>query len=206
MLRPATDSDAHDMASILIEVFADKFQIIFGSHLEEGCKAMAAELHLRARACILQGKGGLEGAFVALEQKQVVGVVSCRTADTPRPPLLPLVRAFWREIGPWGMVHALVGLALLGDKPAPDECYIDYLAVRSEWRQRGIGTALLRQAQEYARSRGKRTLTLEVSARNEDALRLYQRLGFRPVRRERNPITGRFFNIPLWLHMEKHLS
>jgi len=194
------------MAFILVEAFADKFQIIFGSHLEEGRKAMAAELHLRARG------GCLEGAFVVLEQKQpvpfraVVGVVACRTAETPRAPLLPLLRVFWREIGPWGMVRALVGLALLSGKLAPDECSIDYLAVRSEWRRQGIGTALLRQAQGYARSQGKRRVTLEVSLRNDRALRIYQRLGFSPVRRKRSHITGRFFDIPLWLRMEKRLS
>lgn len=199
-LRPATDSDARDMASILVEAFADKFQIIFGSHLEEGRKAVAAEIRLRAR------EGYLEGTFVAQEEEQMVGIVACRTADTSHAPLLPLLRAFWREIGPWGMVRALVGLALLSGKPASDECYIDYLAVRSEWRRRGIGTALLRQAQEYARSQGKRRLTLEVSLRNEDAPRLYQRLGFSPMRQERSCITGRFFDIPLWLRMEKHLS
>jgi len=195
MLRSATDSDARDVAFILVEAFADKFQIIFGSHLEEGRKAMAAELHLRARG------GCLEGAFVVLEQKQVVGVVACRTAETRRAPLLTLLRAFWREIGPWGMVRALVGLALLSGKLAPDECSIDYLAVRSEWRRQGIGTALLRQAQGYARSQGKRRVTLEVSLRNDGALRIYQRLGFSPARRRRSHITGRFFDIPLWLRI-----
>jgi len=200
ILRPATDSDAHDIASMLVEAFADKFQIIFGSHLEEGRRAVAAELRLR-----VQG-GCLEGTFVALEQKQVVGVVACRTTETPSAPLLPLLRAFWQEIGPWGMARSLVGLALLGGKLAPDECYIDYLAVQAEWRRQGIGTALLHQAQEYARSQGKRRLTLTVSARNDHAIRLYQRLGFECVGKKRSPLTARLFDIPLWLRMEKHLS
>lgn len=200
ILRPATESDAHDIASLLVEAFAGKFQIIFGSRLEEGRRAIAAELCLRAR------KGRLEGAFVALEHKQVVGVVACRTEDTPWAPSFLLIRAFWREIGPWGMARALVGLALLAGKPTPDECHLDYLAVRSKWRRRGIGTALLRQAQEYARSQGKRRISLEVSLGNEDGLRLYQRLGFNHLRQERSLIAGRFFNIPLWLHMEKRLS
>lgn len=200
MLRLATDSDAHDIASILVEAFADKFQVIFGSHLEEGCRALAIELRLKAQ------EGRLEGAFIALARRQMVGVVACRTTETPSAPLLPLLRAFWREIGPWGMARSLVGLALLSSKPALDECYIDYLAVKAKWRRQGIGTALLRQAQEYARSKGKRRLTLEVSARNEDALRLYRHLGFSPVCQRRNRITGWFFGIPLWVHMEKPLT
>ena len=46
----------------------------------------------------------------------------------------------------------------------------------------GIGTALMRRAEEKARSAGKRTMSLGVVGENEGAIRLYERLGYRTTR------------------------
>jgi len=51
-----------------------------------------------------------------------------------------------------------------------------------EYRGRGLGTVLLRRSLEGFREAGVNRVTLEVTAKNLDALRLYQRLGFRRVR------------------------
>lgn len=53
------------------------------------------------------------------------------------------------------------------------------LALLPEWRGQGIGTALLRELQDEAASRSLR-LSIHVEKFNP-ALRLYERLGFRPV-------------------------
>lgn len=50
------------------------------------------------------------------------------------------------------------------------------------YRGQGLGTVLLRRSLDGFREAGVSRVTLEVTARNEDAQRLYQRLGFRPVR------------------------
>lgn len=52
------------------------------------------------------------------------------------------------------------------------------VAVRKEWRGLGLGEALLRAGQEWARGLGVRKLKLAVFATNERALRLYRKLGF----------------------------
>jgi ribosomal-protein-alanine N-acetyltransferase len=52
------------------------------------------------------------------------------------------------------------------------------IAVRLEYRRRGIGTALLTEAFQLFRSRGGREATLEVKVDNRDAQRLYERFGF----------------------------
>ena len=59
-----------------------------------------------------------------------------------------------------------------------DELHINNLAVRQECRQRGYGTALLRSVLEAGAQRGARRATLEVRRSNEQAIRLYERLGF----------------------------
>jgi ribosomal protein S18 acetylase RimI-like enzyme len=59
--------------------------------------------------------------------------------------------------------------------------YVEALAVRPEARGRGLGRELLAAAAHELRSRGARALELEVLEGNDDAARLYARLGFRRV-------------------------
>jgi ribosomal-protein-alanine N-acetyltransferase len=59
-----------------------------------------------------------------------------------------------------------------------DEIHINNLAIRPQYRQRGIGTALLHHVLAAARQLGARRATLEVRASNDGARRLYERLGF----------------------------
>jgi ribosomal-protein-alanine N-acetyltransferase len=59
-----------------------------------------------------------------------------------------------------------------------DEIHINNIAMRPEFRARGIGTALLRQVLAEGQQLGARRATLEVRASNEGARRLYERMGF----------------------------
>jgi ribosomal protein S18 acetylase RimI-like enzyme len=61
------------------------------------------------------------------------------------------------------------------------------VALRSEFRGRGIGTALVQELQERARERGVE-LRLRVFPANERAQRFYMRLGFRETSRNRTGI------------------
>lgn len=56
--------------------------------------------------------------------------------------------------------------------------YILGLYVMPEHRRRGIATALLRLAQDWARQRGDRKIGLQVFANNTAALALYRKLGY----------------------------
>ena len=63
-----------------------------------------------------------------------------------------------------------------GDRHA----HIFLLYVAPEHRRRGIGTALMRQAEDWARERGDRQIGLHVFCQNQPARRLYESLGFAP--------------------------
>jgi RimJ/RimL family protein N-acetyltransferase len=52
------------------------------------------------------------------------------------------------------------------------------MAVARDWRGRGVGTALLAAAIEWARERGLHKLSLSVFAHNERAIGLYRKVGF----------------------------
>jgi ribosomal protein S18 acetylase RimI-like enzyme len=60
----------------------------------------------------------------------------------------------------------------------PDgDFYLQSIAVDPEARGAGIGSALMDHVEECARAAGSRRLSLDVSAKNEGARRLYARLG-----------------------------
>jgi ribosomal protein S18 acetylase RimI-like enzyme len=52
------------------------------------------------------------------------------------------------------------------------------MAVAREWRGRGVGSALMAAAIEWARERGLHKLSLSVFAHNEAAIALYRKFGF----------------------------
>jgi len=79
------------------------------------------------------------------------------------------------------------------------------LAVGPGDRRQGVGSALLAAAEQHARARGARKLSLRVLGTNETALRLYERHGFRRegTLRDEFLIEGRFVDDVL---MTKHLA
>lgn len=64
-----------------------------------------------------------------------------------------------------------------------DQAELGDIAVAEEWRGHGIGARLLASVFDLARERGVRELYLEVRVSNRGARRLYERHGFRVVRR-----------------------
>ncbi|HEY9875493.1 MAG TPA: N-acetyltransferase [Candidatus Obscuribacterales bacterium] len=61
-----------------------------------------------------------------------------------------------------------------GDRHA----HIFLLYVMPEHRRRGIGSALMRLGEDWAKARGDRQMGLQVFVTNQPALSLYQHLGF----------------------------
>ena len=66
------------------------------------------------------------------------------------------------------------------------ELHINNVAVRSEYRRRGIGAALLNRVLEEARRRKANTAFLEVRSANHAAQALYEKCGFRAIARRAN--------------------
>ena len=65
------------------------------------------------------------------------------------------------------------------------EMKINNIAVRPEYRSRGVGSRFLKFLLEYAASQGCREVVLEVRPSNEVALHLYHSSGFAPVGRRK---------------------
>ena len=67
-------------------------------------------------------------------------------------------------------------------EPDMDYIYLDDLSVTKEYRNLGIGSALIREAEIYARKIGIRDIVFHVEKSNTSAFRLYERLGYKVFR------------------------
>ncbi|MBO7739195.1 MAG: ribosomal protein S18-alanine N-acetyltransferase [Oscillospiraceae bacterium] len=74
----------------------------------------------------------------------------------------------------------------IGVQTVLDEGYINNVAVRPEYRRKGIAAALISLLIDEARAIGLAFMTLEVRESNAPAIALYEKLGFTTVGRRKN--------------------
>jgi GNAT superfamily N-acetyltransferase len=87
-------------------------------------------------------------------------------------------------IAPGGMIFfALAGGTPVGTvamiRVTDERCELAKMAVASTHQRRGIGELLGSAGREWAAGQGFRTLFLETNSRLANAIRLYERIGFR---------------------------
>lgn len=88
------------------------------------------------------------------------------------------------EIRRIGVVGQLFVQLQSGRKELADgkeRAYIYGFRIQPEYREKGIGTRMMKVAEQDIYSRGFSKITLNVSRDNPDARRLYERLGYRIV-------------------------
>jgi ribosomal protein S18 acetylase RimI-like enzyme len=81
--------------------------------------------------------------------------------------------------GPEGKLAGVV----LSSKVAEDTGHVTQVCVAPEWQGRGVGYELMRQSAMLQQANGCTRSSLTVTASNVNAVQLYQRMGFRAVRR-----------------------
>jgi ribosomal protein S18 acetylase RimI-like enzyme len=82
-----------------------------------------------------------------------------------------------------GRIVGTISLAVV-QMPTGLRAYLEDLVVDASYRNRGAATALLQAAIDLARRSGARTLDMTSRASRENAIRIYERVGFR--RRDTN--------------------
>ena len=198
VVRPATVGDMPRVGEIWVAGFGSKFGVIFGRRVGRAPRVMAQIKRLRLER-------GLCALFVAEAGGQVVGMLDISGRHERLSDLWGQLQIMLRGIGLLHTLRTTVGLALLHEEAVEDTAYISDVAVATDFRSRGIGWKLLESAEEWARARGKGSLSLHVAVSNP-ARRLYERFGFRLEKRIEEWLTGRFFGIRAWLLMVKPLS
>jgi ribosomal protein S18 acetylase RimI-like enzyme len=199
-IRPARMDDAYAVLLLHREAFADKLGAAFGhEQLDTGVAAMA-------EAWRRQGPSALRGMLVAVVDNQVVGTTTLRTWEMGSDDSGAAEIAFHQVLGTWGALRATYTLSLLDHMIGRDEGYITDVAVLSSYRRRGIARALLQRAEDDARGRRKRYLSLYVSASNQAAHELYLHLGYLDRKLRRSLMTALLLKQHGWYFMQKPLS
>jgi ribosomal protein S18 acetylase RimI-like enzyme len=169
-IRPAERADLLQVAQLQVQAFGDKLRHVFPH------RAVALTLLTASLEAEMQGHTHL---VVAEEDGELVGLLALRLqSGFPAAALAGLRRLARQTVRPWHWPRLLIGQALLTHPTPPDALYIDVLAVAERQRGRGLGTALLAEAERYARLNGWREIGLHVSVHNSAARRLYTRQGF----------------------------
>lgn len=146
--------------------------------------------------------------FVAMEEEKILGILIlkglCGEKDsyTPRLSLAKLMKKYG--------LSSLLRLLQLGwisrYQPPYGEIYIDSIAVSTEARGKGIGTKLLSFIERLARERKFESLSLDVMFENARARELYERMGYRVVKKYRFPRMKRGLGYSGCTFMRKKLA
>lgn len=199
-IRAARMDDIYPILRLHCEAFADKFGAAFGARgIARGVEAMA-------EAWRRQGRSALHGMFVAEVDGLIVGTISLRTWEMGHDTTGAAEIAFHQVLGMWGAIRAIFALSLLDHTISRDEGYITDVAVLTPYRRSGVARGLVEHAEYDARQRGKRFLSLYVSASNQTAQRLYERAGFTVHSTRRSWLAGIMLRQRRWIYMRKELD
>jgi ribosomal protein S18 acetylase RimI-like enzyme len=197
-VRPARIADAAVVAALLIEGFGHDYG---GKLLTPAGRRMMERIHALP--------GRLSGVFVLSPVGgSPIAMAGLRTRESSMP------IGFAEEqitIEEFGVLPALA-LELRASLTEPptyllrgDEAFIYNVVVTVAWRGKGVGDRLLDYLHLEAERRGKRRVLLEVAENNTHALRLYERQGYKVVRKRRGLLALLRLGVPPRLLMAKTL-
>ena len=136
-------------------------------------------MNLTLRKATLKDKQKVENLFVAMLQS----IYKKEDVQAYEPGYL---NKFFEDNGSWIYVaesdKELVGY--LSIEQYPDYLYLDDFCIDEKYRNLGIGTELLKNAQAYAIDKNVPQIRLHVEQSNLGAIKLYQRLGYKIENKE----------------------
>ena len=138
------------------------------------------------------------------KNRECLGVLTFQTSEKDFYHLK--LSTLFRRFSPIRAIRILINLVLLDDRAKGDEFIVASLAIKPSGRGLGLGTALMHEAENIAKTMGKSTMTLAVIGENEGAIRLYERLGYRTTGRLVGVLTRIAASSKEVLRMEKPLT
>lgn len=174
--RPATVEDAKVASSLIYATFPKVADFTIGLGSEERAKAILEKIFT-----IPGHRLSYEETILAVVQGRVVGGMVAYSAK--RLPKLDrvtdrLILRQYRFRGKLAMIIRTWPLVFMKDTKRRDYV-IGNLAVRPQYRGRGIGEQILIHAEELAKEAGLQRLALRVAIENKTARKLYEDFGFK---------------------------
>lgn len=197
-LRPGRPEDAGVAARLIYLTMRRVADYLFGRRE----RALRAFENLFRRA---DTRFSHSWATVAVVEGRVVGLLLAAPAASLDRTAWPTARALAADLGLRGMTAFVWrSLWLLGlEASDPEDCWVAHLAVLPAYQARGLGGALLRQAEAQARLHGSPRVALVVEMGDERVRAFYERRGYRVTLVRRTPRLERRFGYRGLYRMEK---
>lgn len=162
-LRPARKEDARALAQ-LIDIAGEGFAMYLWSQSAQGGES-PLDVGMR-RAQREEGGFSYRNATVAETGGKVAAILLGYRLDDPY------------DTGDLAALPEMVRPLVELESLAPGTWYVNALAAFLEYRNRGLGTRLLTEADGIARAAGAPALSIIVASENAGAFRLYERHGY----------------------------
>jgi ribosomal protein S18 acetylase RimI-like enzyme len=172
-VRPARDHEAEVVARLLYETAGGMYDLFAGG------RERAAKI-LRAAYARAGTSASREVVSLAELDGRVAGAMSAFPVAEGDDRARAFLRLTLTRTPPWLWPRTLRVFRLGGrlTPPAPaDALYVDALATESNFRRRGVATALLEAAEQRARAAGLGAVALDTAERNVVAQALYESFG-----------------------------
>lgn len=196
IIRPFEEKDIDAVSKIMLNAFKSKFHSL---------KTLSDErmVQLFKEASFVEDQS-FEGYLVAEMDEEIVGVMSLKWQNQVgrKGPKKTSFFRLCRDYGLLNILRLLILFAVLKGRTSEGECYIEHIAVSSNYRGRKIGTMLLNHVDRVVEDTAYlNRITLYVSEGNASALKLYESLGFVIRRRESSRVTQFLLREKTWYYM-----
>lgn len=178
-------------AELLYEAFHKKMKVLIG----EEAKALR----------IIQAAADFNTGFYATHKDRLAGIAGIQSKGNKY--FNVKLSSLLQEFDFFGALSRLIRFKLESMSSVEEgELEIVALSVRSEMRGKGIGTLMISKIIEHAEENGFEGITLTVVDTNQDAKRLYERMGFSVTRIRRYGRITRPAGFEAVIHMHKELA
>jgi ribosomal protein S18 acetylase RimI-like enzyme len=150
-----------------------------------------------------------DGYFVATIKNEVVGVVKTTHSNKIKIKNRNKTSFFYlvKKYGLGNVIKLRFSMILLSDSTNKGEYYIEHIAVSERARGHGIGTKLLEKVFDEANRLDEiDKVTLYVASTNQGAVKLYERIGFKTIKKRKSFLMQMVFKKRTWFFMSKYLN
>lgn len=197
IIRNKIPGDEESCAQLVFEAFNDIYMAISNGNEKKARAFLLDEMNWR---------GGEENMFIAEMNGKPAGIVEVFAPDYKSIPEHIYVELPMKHFGLAGGIRAFYGLSLLGRGIESFECTIAHLGVTAAARGKGIAKQLIARAEQFARKKQAKMLSLWVGSTNEIAIELYKKEGFEIRGTKTSAQTLRFFNEGTWHKMSRPIN
>jgi ribosomal protein S18 acetylase RimI-like enzyme len=147
--------------------------------------------------------------LVAVQGQEVLGAADIyfKTSLGFRNGFLQLFVALWRRGGLFRAFRQSIGLLNFRINPVDKmTAYVSTVGVKPAYQDQKIGLQLMLAAEDLARQRGCRYMSLYVITRNKRAIHLYRKLGYEVVYVMKSPLFMRINGFYGTIYMKKEIE